>query len=138
MTVIAIHADRRPLARVTIDLSKSRVDSADKDFPMVAQFFGECDHLPGVPVTDRTVLGAFLDGPARTDILAGTVKSVTLSCGSTETIVLTLQDQPDQTRPGIFFEHDGEMLPFDRTPIGTVLTETQRHFLSRAPQRARA
>ena len=138
MTVIAIHADRRPLVRITIDLSKSEVNDAEKDFSLVTKFTGECDHLPGVAVTDRTVLGAFLDGQARTDILTGTVKTLRLSCGSTQTLVLTLQEQPDQTRPGIFFEHDGEMLPFDRTPIGTVLTETQRHFLSRAPQRARA
>lgn len=138
MTVIAIHADRRPLARITIDLAKSEVNDTDKDFALVTQFTGACEHLPEVAVTDRTVLGAFLDGQARTDILTGTVKTLRLSCGSTETLVLVLQDQPDQTRPGIFFEHDGEMLPFDRTPIGAVLTETQRHFLSRAPQRTRA
>ena len=131
MTVIAIHAGRRPLARIEIDLDRSAIDRRDPDFPVITAFSGRETGI-GAGVSEATVLGAFLDGADRKAISAGEVTTLTISCGTTETYPVS-----DRGGSGaLCLERGGREIPIDTTPVGSLLTEEQRHFLCRAPRTA--
>jgi hypothetical protein len=131
MTVLNIRADRHLVARIEVNLDLSTIDRSDEDFPVITAFTGKVYDLDA-RIEGTTRIGALFDGDTRRAIRAGEIKTLGLHCGPENEMPFVVAEE--EAGQPIYIERRGRRLPLDDTPIISLMTEQQRHFMTRAPR----
>lgn len=133
MTTLLVHLDGDRLCSIEVDPQSLETENLDADYPVATAFKATRSDLPGVIVTGESRVAGLLD---RLPKAGGDPIMLSLSCGTTIAYALFRRDGDSGQQVRIKIDTQAHLAT--ETRLIDLLTETQRHFLTRAPRVAHA
>lgn len=132
MTTILLHVEGRLDATVQVEPDTLRTRTDQPDFPVATAFRAHEQKLPDIVFDEGVFAGSLLSEAALLPDVGQSVE-MAISCGTTEVFTVTRED--NKPRGKRIARNAQGSFDIDATPLLEMMTDTQRHFITRAPRR---